>query len=150
MDIGKLKLVDETHINLLFDWANDTECRKNSFNSETISFEEHSKWFQYKMQDKNSVMYLYCVLDEPVGQIRLDFEGDKAFIGYSIKSAARGKGYGKQIIKLVEEKIRLEKYQIKYLCGKVKYENEASKKIFEQLDYTPSHEEDYILYCKSI
>ena len=39
-----LRTADENDMDLLFQWANDPDVRKNSFHSEPISYETHKKY----------------------------------------------------------------------------------------------------------
>ena len=72
-------------IKLLFKWANDSETRKNSFNTNPISWEEHQAWFARKIADDKSEIYIFMDFFVPVGMVRLDFEDEHtAVISYSI------------------------------------------------------------------
>lgn len=66
---------------MLFDWANDEDVRRNSFNSNKITWEEHKVWFERLMKDENQYQYILMVDDIPAGQIRLSCEDGKAEIG---------------------------------------------------------------------
>lgn len=149
----KFELVEATmeDIDLLFEWSNDSECRKNSFNSEKIEYSEHKKWFLNKMSDANCKIYLYVYNDEKIGQVRLELQESSGLIGYSIKKDYRGQGHGSRILSLLENKLEnTDDTKIKYLIGKVKIENLASQKVFEKLDYTSDSKDGYVLYTKTL
>ena len=59
----------------------------------------------------------------------------EAEIGYSIAADFRGRGYGHKILQLINQKVHDELPQIKQLVAKVKPENTASKKLFENEGY---------------
>lgn len=147
----KIELVEVTvdDIDLLFKWANDSECRRNSFNSEKIIYSEHKKWFNKKIEDNNCKMYLYRYNTEYIGQIRIEIQGVEAFIDYSIKREYRGKGHGIKILELLEKKIlELDNIKIDCLVGEVKIDNIASQKVFEKLEYSGEKKQKYISYKK--
>ena len=130
-----LREATPTDMDLLFEWANDPAVRKNSFRSDPIPYEDHVKWFQHVMEDKNILQFILMDDDIPVGQIRLNLDNDEAEIGYSIVAEYRGKGYGHKILQLMIDKVHTEYPQIKKLIAKVKPENKASKKLFESEGY---------------
>lgn len=77
---------------LLFAWANDPETRRQSFTTEPIGWDTHVAWLERVLADPNRDLWI-GVLDDgtPVGQVRLDYEDDRAEISYSVAPAHRGK-----------------------------------------------------------
>lgn len=121
---------------LLYEWANDTQVRQSAFNSNIIREEEHKKWLREKLESKSSDIYIYYANEQPIGQIRLDYNGNKAYIDYSVDESFRGQGHGRRMLMLAEEKVAEEQKEIEYLEAEVKNENVASKRKFEQLGYS--------------
>lgn len=117
---------------LLFQWANDETVRKNAFHTEKITLEEHSKWFTNLLQDDNQRQYLLISDKEPVGQIRISLEGYTGIISYSIAPEKRGLGYGKAMIRLLQQQVEKEVPHIKTLVAKVKPSNISSVHCFKQ------------------
>jgi RimJ/RimL family protein N-acetyltransferase len=74
-----------------FEWANDEQTRINSFNSESITFEEHSAWFDNKLTDKTALYYICEMNNNPIGLIRFDIEDDRVITGIVIDKKFRGK-----------------------------------------------------------
>lgn len=122
-------------MDLIYEWANDPAVRINSFNSEPIQYDTHVKWYNRIMSDESVLQFILMDDDTPVGQIRLNIDGDEAEIGYSIASAYRGKGYGHKVLQLVAEKVKADHHDIRCLVAKVKPENIASSKLFEREGY---------------
>lgn len=143
--INSYKLVNATDddCNLLFQWANDREVRLNSFNSEPIEYDEHIKWFNNKLQSKDSIIYIFKVYNENVGLIRLDkIQNNTYLINYSIAKEHRGKGYAIVLLNTIKQK-----YKSSLLIGKVKKENTASIKAFIKSEYIIKEELDmYVFY----
>lgn len=130
-----LRKATEEDIDLLFEWANDPVVRVNSFNIEPIPYEKHVKWFKKIMDDPNVLQFILMDEDIPVGQIRLNVNGDEAEIGYSIGNEFRGKGYGRRILQLVFDEVQKNHHEISSLIAKVKPENIASNKLFVSEGY---------------
>ena len=116
----------------LFEWANDPLVRRNSFNSDPITYEDHQKWFDSMMKDSCILPYILMDNDVPVGQIRLKMEGDTAEISYSIAQEYRGKGYGHSILKLVKRMTSEQYPMIKSLIARVKPSNSQSFSLFQK------------------
>ncbi len=122
-------------MNLIYEWANDPVVRINSFNSEQIQYETHVKWYNRVMLDESVLQFILMDDDIPVGQIRLNIDRDEAEIGYSIAKDYRGKGYGHKVLQLVVDEVKENYPEIKSLVAKVKPDNIASSKLFEQEGY---------------
>lgn len=130
-----LRKAEATDVDLLFEWANDPEVRKNSFHSEMIDYSTHIKWFEKILTSNDILQFILMDDNVAVGQIRINIDKDEAEISYSIGSKFRGKGYGKRIIKELEAAIKISYPQINKLVARVKPHNIASKKVFEGEGY---------------
>lgn len=115
---------------LLFNWANEINVRRNSISQEPITWENHLKWFSKKLNDSDTKILILVSGDKFLGQIRIDLIDSYWNIDYSIDNQFRGKGLGKEIVKLLINKF--ESYQFK---ATVKKQNIASKKIFANLGF---------------
>lgn len=96
-----LRKAKQGDMDMLYGWANDPAVRINSFNSEPIPYEDHVKWFNHVLDNEKILQFILMDGNVPVGQIRLNVDGEEAEIGYSIASKFRGKGYGRTILHLV-------------------------------------------------
>lgn len=146
----ELRSATLSDLDLVFQWANDTETRKNSFQTTKIPYEEHKKWYQSRLKSKASDIFICYKNEIPVGQIRLDYQEKQAYISYSVAKEERGKGYGTALLSLIEEKAKNDIKRVSILCAKVKKDNIASCKKFEKLGYEKGMEQGYILYSKRI
>lgn len=85
---------------LYFDWANDLDTRRQSFESAPISLVTHEAWFARKVTDPNALLLVFET-DElvPVGQVRFEKQPDgEAIIGVSVDAAFRGRGLAAQLL----------------------------------------------------
>ena len=140
---------------IIYEWANDEETRRQSFNPERILYENHVAWFKKKIADDNCIFLVFEQdndLREPVGSIRLDFEGDNKYrLSYQIAPKMRGNGYGKQMLFSLE-KVLKEEYNMNDILieAEVKRQNIASCKCFERNGYSKDEKEAVNIYIKRI
>lgn len=143
-----LKQASTYDCELLFNWANDDEVRKNSFNSDKILYEDHVKWFNSKLNSNECFIFILKQKDISIGQVRINIESKVAIISYSIDKKYRGKGLAVVILKLLEEKIKNKCIDINKLVGFVKFDNIASQKAFESLKYSKKIHSKFLEYKK--
>lgn len=121
---------------LYFEWANDSSVREQSYNSNTIDFKSHKKWFESKLED-DSCMLLLFQNDKKlnVGQIRIQKENEnEALIGISIAAEHRGKGLAKEMLLMASDYF-LEKNKGYLINAYIKEQNRSSKQAFEKAGF---------------
>jgi len=116
-----------------YNWANDPEVRKNAVNTHAISWETHQAWFEKKLLDANSHLFVLEVAGLPVGQIRFDRKGGEAHIDYSLDSIVRGRGWSSRLIDLGTEMMR-QKEPVR-LRAHVKAGNAVSVAVFQRMGF---------------
>lgn len=129
-------------------WRNDETTRAGSFTQKIITLDTHKNWMKSKLSDEKCRMLMLVDGDELLGNIRLDLEGENseiAEISYMINPECRGRGYGKDILRMVEKELPA---TVKVLTGFVKLENVASQKCFESSGYVRLSAGDVIGYIK--
>jgi RimJ/RimL family protein N-acetyltransferase len=125
---------------LYFDWANDTDTRRQSFNSAPISLETHKAWFARKLADANALLLIFNnEAEEPVGQVRFERTIDEVIIGVSIDAHFRGQGLASELIKQGCTACRKQWGDIT-IHAYIKPDNQASVRSFEKAGFTFSHE----------
>ncbi|MGJ8736896.1 UDP-2,4-diacetamido-2,4,6-trideoxy-beta-L-altropyranose hydrolase [Zobellia laminariae] len=122
-----------TDLELTYEWSNDELVRKNSFNSEQISFTGHSAWFEKKMVDKNSLFLIAEVNDIPAGVVRYEVENQMSIVGVSIQKEFRGQGLATDFL-LKSAELYFSNYD-KPIFAYIKKKNTASVKAFEKAGY---------------
>ncbi|HTN20540.1 MAG TPA: GNAT family N-acetyltransferase [Pelobium sp.] len=136
---------------LTFNWANNKEIRKYSFTKTAIALEEHSKWFQKKIESHTCYYYILCKGNQKIGSIRLDVNTkNEGLISYLIDPIFQGKGYGAIILEKLELIIKELNLNLKKIKGQVLHENQASVKIFRKLAYQEFEEEQNLIFEKEL
>lgn len=146
-----LRKASVTDTLLTFNWANNKEIRKYSFTKTTIALEEHSKWFQKKIESDTCYYYILCKGNQKIGSIRLDVNTkNEGLISYLIDPIFQGKGYGAIILEKLELIIKELNLNLKKIKGQVLHENQASVKIFRKLAYQEFEEEQNLIFEKEL
>ena len=122
-------------LQLLFEWNNDPEVRRRSFNTEPILLENHTRWYQARLENPNSKIYIAETKDSPAAQIRFDLNGGTATISYLIAAAYRGKGLGHTVLQKGIEKLQKQRPDLQRVEGLVQPENIASVRAFEKAGF---------------
>lgn len=131
-----LRLAEEDDVDLIYEWANEPEVRKNSFNSDPIPYENHLKWYRGMMDNKERNVQLILMKEAtPVGQCRLRVEKGEAEIGCSIDKNYRGMGYGSLIFSTLNTWVTSNRKDIKCIIAKVKTNNYSSQKALINAGY---------------
>lgn len=130
------RIANSKDINLYYTWLNDPLVRTQSFNSNIVEFDEHKKWFENKLIDKNCFMIIfYLENEENVGQVRIEKGNDRnAIIGISIGSQYRGKGFSTYMLKAASNYF-FESNPNYFINAFIKKENHNSKYSFENAGF---------------
>jgi len=147
----KIRPVQNSDVDLLYNWVNESTVRQNSFCSEPISYSDHMRWFNQCLIDKTIEIYICEVDGLPIGQIRICYQEDKVILDYSVDHRYRGKGMGSEMISRIEMIIRNTHPDIHWLIGKVKSINLASRRVFEKNSFSLiSTTNDIYVYQKNL
>ena len=77
----------------VFQWSNDLETRRNSFQTQQIQWDEHLEWMRRKLEDPESHTYIGTIGDRPFATVQFERSPDgDAEIGINIDARFRGKG----------------------------------------------------------
>jgi RimJ/RimL family protein N-acetyltransferase len=130
------RVLQDSDVQLYFDWANDPSVRQNSYHSKTISLQEHTDWFNRKVKDPNCLMLLFFDhLEHPIGQVRIQSDEDqRAVIGISNDPLYRGKGYASIMIQKATD-VFLKENPTTTILAYIKTQNQASVKAFESAGF---------------
>lgn len=147
----------------IFEWANEAESRRNSFQQKPIAWEEHETWYDKVLVSEDTYLFVGMDFMKPVGTVRIHKIGDGVGeISYSVDADCRNQGIGKKLLLLLEKELIKENQKhpdnpVQKLVAKVKKENVASCHVFEHLGYhlqesnaVQSYSDDYLCYEKDL
>jgi UDP-2,4-diacetamido-2,4,6-trideoxy-beta-L-altropyranose hydrolase len=116
-----------------FYWVNDPEVRSSAINSDPIHLRSHLEWFDCRLLDVNSHLFVLEAGDLPVGQIRFERHSEEAAIDYSLDVLVRGRGWAKHLVKRGIEALNTSRPTV--LTATVKPENAISASTFIRLGF---------------
>jgi UDP-2,4-diacetamido-2,4,6-trideoxy-beta-L-altropyranose hydrolase len=131
---------------LLFDWANDKVSRANSYFTEPIPLETHKNWFEKKLKDNRSIIYIAQVENKPAGMVRYDILEDHTVVGTLVDESFRGRGLASCFLRDTA-RLYFKEYGLPVLAY-IKEENIASVRSFEKANYK-KWKQDVVQGCNS-
>jgi UDP-2,4-diacetamido-2,4,6-trideoxy-beta-L-altropyranose hydrolase len=144
----KLRKVTFDDLDLLYSWRNHPSIRSVSVNSEPISFDEHSSWFEKAMIAPDRHILIAQKNDGTlVGMIRFDEHGAEVAISIYVAPDLISQGIGSHILKAGENWIAENRKGVTEFRAKVLGENAASHRLFQKLGYQ-KYESTYIKEVK--
>ena len=130
-----LRPVTAKDCRLIWKWANNPETRDASFNSATITYKDHLKWFESKISDNNCYFFVAENRNkEAVGKVRYDIMGAKATISINLDRKFRGRGYGSLLIRLSSKEI-FNLSEVTVINAYIKKKNIVSFKTFKNAGF---------------
>lgn len=150
-DYLTFRKADRSDMQLVFDWANEEETRKQSFHTKPITWEEHVSWFEKSLNSDDRYLFICMHGDTPVGLYRIDrVEEAIGEISYSIDKKYRHRGYALEMLKGGENCLKKNRIIVWDLLARVKKDNEASRHLFKVLGFKETEEEDCFVYTKPV
>ena len=146
-----LRKVIKTDEILLFDWINDPDVRKWTFNKNSITLDVHKIWFKQKFDDVNVLMWIFEVNSTPAGLVRLEKNNSEVVLNYLIASQSRGKGLASKMLKMAMNEVGSYWQNIKVFAYTLP-ENIASIKSLERAGFyleSSSNEKNCYLFRKT-
>lgn len=130
-----IRNVDESDLQICYEWANDSAVREQSFSINEVEFESHVNWFHSKLLDSNCYFYMLEFDSVPFAQIRFHVADGNAVISYLISEQFRGRGFGAMVLaKGIESFIQAYRKPI-VIVGYVKDTNISSQRSFEKFRF---------------
>lgn len=123
-------------VDIYFNWANDIEVRKNSFNSDNIEYDAHCSWFNANYLANDTRFYIFTTAEDiPVANIRFKIKKDTATLSYLIDERFRGIGFAKKVLEEGTRKFFQENTSVNKVIGLVKDDNVASINAFNASEF---------------
>ena len=126
----------------LFEWRNDPLTREMSLTVDEIVVEEHMKWFKNSISNINREIFIFINDGQKVGMGRVDKANGVSTLSWLIAPNARGKGYGKALVKQLADSVKGPKIAL------IKNNNAASIKIAECAGFKKAEQQNSILTFK--
>ena len=115
-DALSLRKVNKKDESLLFNWANDFDVRKWSFNKKRITLDRHKIWFKGKLSNKNVLIWILEYKNMPAGMVRLEKEGGSILLNYLIAPKYQGKKLATKMLNMAMEELNIYWKNVKVLA----------------------------------
>lgn len=121
----------------VFNLANDETIRKNSFETDTIEWDQHLEWFRNKLGDNDCLFFIVDFRGHLVGQVRFDKDSiyKEAVISISLDKSLHGLNLSSFIISESTKRMKEAYEGIKSIKAYIKNENIPSIKAFEKAGF---------------
>ena len=131
-----LRSVEKKDFEKILEWRNDPDVRINSLTQHIIPIDEHIEYWTEFLKNMKNFAFIVVHDNKDIGVLKLKNINKNTYeIDIFLSKNSRNKGLGPQILMIVKE-IAIQK-GIKQLIAKIKYGNEASKKVFEKSGFSP-------------
>ena len=126
------------HSKMIWEWRDDPNTRKMFVNSDKVSWEEHSSWYEKILLDNFRKIYVGKEGGIPIGVIRFDKYYNKKFtyeVSISVSHESRRKGFGKQLLNNGIKRLIKEVENCKFIRAEVKKDNGSSNRLFKSCGF---------------
>lgn len=130
-----IRVANESDSPKLFEWRNHQVIRSVSKNTARIAWVDHQSWFARVQAEKNSVLLIGEINNEPVGVVRFDQEGETALVSIYKVPTGSFNGQGLSLLLKAEEWLKTHRAYIKSIWAEVLSENGASQRLFTVANY---------------
>lgn len=127
---------------LLLNWRNDDNTRKNFHNTLEVDENIHKNWLRSVLLNTERPLFIVIENDCPVGMVRADFDRSSLVyeLSWTVAPYARGRGIGCKMVMLLMNKLTGCKR------AEIKKDNLSSIKIAEFVGMKLLKEDKNILY----
>ena len=125
-----IRLATLADLALMHEWVNADDSLKWKKEAEhIISKEEHAEWFQSRLTDPVTQIWIILDDDAPSGQVRLEKKGDLVYVDIYVVAGVRGTGLaGFALNESINRYTKL--FGSEKFCAIVNSKNEMSEKLF--------------------
>ena len=135
-----IRLATMADLALIHEWVNaDDSLKWKKDTNHIISKEEHAEWFQLRLADPVTQIWIILDVDAPSGQVRLEKKGDLVYVDIYVVAGVRGTGLaGFALNEAINRYTKL--FGSQKFCAIVSPENEMSEKLFVKNGF---HKDEY-------
>lgn len=137
----KIRKANIRDLLIIYLWKNDQLAREMSRNNKKVQLLEHIMWFLKILKSKNNFLYIFCINNEKIGNVRFDriepyIKKNAYFVSINVNPKFRGKQLSKTMLSnSIQEFSKETKLHSYLLVAEIKKINQASQKIFRSLGF---------------
>ncbi|MFI5287089.1 MAG: GNAT family N-acetyltransferase [Candidatus Dormibacteria bacterium] len=115
-------------------WRNDADAVRFSVSARPVAAGEHARWFARAVTDPQIRLWIAEENGIPVGQVRVDLDGESGVVSIAVAASARGRGVGQQMLRLALEEIQRQ-HIVTTMTAVTHPDNQASIHAFERVGF---------------
>lgn len=119
----------------IFEWRNDEQTRRHSFDSSVLSFENHRSWFEATLTNSTRALLIGTLRGKEVGVLRFDKNGVEALVSIYLVPGMHGQGLGPSLLHAGAQWIGRNAPEIGQLRAEIAPGNEASISAFNEVGF---------------
>ncbi len=127
---------------LVYAWFQDPITRANSYSNNPVSLEEHTRWFETRIQQTQAPYLMFYGENQPetlIGQVRIDMKAEGPVIGINLAPEHRGRGYAAPMLRMAAEYFCKNNLHHTPIRAWIMDHNTASRKAFEAAGFSFDH-----------
>jgi L-amino acid N-acyltransferase YncA len=119
---------DGADMGVMYECRNDEDARRFSGNKQSITWEEHKRWFQRELRDRPEGLWIGEVDGVAVGYVRQKLRANnRSLISVALLRTFRGRGFGVELLKAM---VRMIVAEGRVPVAHVMFANTVSAKAF--------------------
>lgn len=116
-------------------WRNTHQARGASFHCDPIAYEDHEHWFQKKLEDPCSLLWMAQAGDKKIGYVRHDIDGSRAVHSVLLNPQFYGMGLGAKVIRAADEEFIKLNNALRVIYAEIQDHHKASINAFRKAGY---------------
>jgi RimJ/RimL family protein N-acetyltransferase len=141
-----LRRARQDDVDLLFDWVNRADSLSGKLRTKgPIPYDDHVRWFEARLKEPATVIWIVELGETPAGQIRLSEVDAAVEVDVYLIADARGQGRAEAALRQAFHRYR-EQGGRATPVALVKKDNTASRRLFERLGFEPVEREGHMMY----
>ena len=129
-----LRAAREDDVAVIRALRNDADAIRFSTTPRPVSKPEHARWFAAALADPRMRLWVAEENAIPVGQVRVDLDGDSGVLSIAVAAAARGRGLGQAMLRLALAEVERQ-HLATTMTAATHPENTASVHVFERVGF---------------
>ncbi len=123
-------------LEFIFQLRNESSVRESSTNTAEVGFESHSRWYNQKINDPNTYLFIMTIDGKRIGQTRVDVQDNNGTISVATVKKHRGHGYGRLAIQNTCKLVFSEDQRVETIFAYIRLDNATSLKVFRKAGFS--------------
>ena len=130
----RLRPVVPSDREMILAWRNDHDAVRFSRSGRALSPIEHQAWFDARLDDPSTRLWIGEVDGSAVGQVRVDVDEADGLVSVTVAPNARGQGIAGQLLTELD-RVLMSDLQVIHLVAEVHDGNEPSRRLFARAGF---------------